>query len=89
MPAGRRRRRFRERDRDPARVAAVTAPVWVAHGERDTVIPADMGRAVYAAARVRGRLLLVPDAGHNDVAAVAGEDYWRWIAAALGARTSP
>ena len=72
-----------------ARVAALAAPVWVAHGERDTVIPVDMGRAVYAAARVRGRLLLVPGAGHNDVAAVAGEDYWRWIAGALGARTSP
>lgn len=67
-----------------ARVAAVTAPVSVAHGTLDGVIPVDMGRAVYAAARTKGQLLLVPGAGHNDVAAVAGDDYWRWIAAALG-----
>lgn len=67
-----------------AKVAALDAPVSVAHGERDDVIPVAMGRAVFAAAREKGQLLLVPGAGHNDVAEVAGEDYWRWLAAALG-----
>ena len=68
------------------RVAALDAPVWVVHGERDLVIPARMGRAVYAAARRKGELLLVPRAGHDDVADAAGERYWAWLARALGAK---
>lgn len=66
-----------------ARVAALELPVHVAHGERDIIVPARMGRAVHAAARRPGRLLMVPEAGHNDVAIVGGEDYWRWIGEAL------
>ena len=62
-----------------ARVATLHAPVWVAHGARDAVIPAHMGRAVHAAARVKGELLLMPSAGHNDVLDVAGGEYWRWL----------
>lgn len=66
-----------------ARVAELDAPVWVAHGARDGVIPPSMGRAVHDAARRKGELLLVPEAGHNDVAAVGGEQYDRWLDAAL------
>ena len=65
------------------RVAALEAPVWVTHGMRDRLIPAQMGRAVFAAAKVKGELLLVPDASHNDVTIVGGAEYWRWISAAL------
>jgi fermentation-respiration switch protein FrsA (DUF1100 family) len=65
------------------RVASLEAPVWVAHGTRDRLIPAQMGRAVFAAAKVKGELLLVPDASHNDVALAGGSEYWRWIRAAL------
>jgi hypothetical protein len=42
-----------------------------------------MGLEVYEAAKTKGRLLVVEEAGHNDVAAVAGDDYWRWITEAL------
>jgi fermentation-respiration switch protein FrsA (DUF1100 family) len=71
-----------------ARVAALDAPVFVAHGERDAVVPVRMGREVYAAARMKGALLLVPGAGHNDVPSVAGDAYWRWLADALAASAS-
>jgi fermentation-respiration switch protein FrsA (DUF1100 family) len=67
------------------RVASLDVPVSVAHGERDVIVPARMGTAVYAAARRKGELLVVPEAGHNDVAAVGGDDYWRWLARAVGA----
>ena len=67
------------------RVAALDAPVWVVHGERDLIIPARMGRSVYAAARQKGELLIVPRAGHNDVADAGGEEYWRWLERALRA----
>lgn len=66
-------------------VRELDAPVWVAHGERDLVVPVRMGRALHGAARVKGGLLLVPRAGHNDVAQVAGKEYWRWLAAGVGA----
>jgi pimeloyl-ACP methyl ester carboxylesterase len=66
-----------------ARVAALDCPVWVAHGDRDLVIPVGMGRQVHAAARVQGELLLVGRAGHNDVPIVAGEHYWEWLERAL------
>jgi pimeloyl-ACP methyl ester carboxylesterase len=68
----------------PAKVATLDAPVSVAHGDRDAVVPVQMGRAVHAAARVKGELLIVPGAGHNDVADVAGQKYWEWLTTALG-----
>lgn len=66
-----------------ARVAAISAPVWVAHGDRDLVVPARMGREVFAAAATRGELLMVNGAGHNDVAEVGGPAYWSWLARAV------
>lgn len=66
-----------------AKVAELTVPTWVVHGERDGVIPVQMGRAVHAAARVPGELLLVRGAGHNDVSDVAGDAYWSWLRRAL------
>jgi pimeloyl-ACP methyl ester carboxylesterase len=62
-----------------ARVQALRVPVWVAHGDRDIVVPARMGREVFEAATNRGDLLIVHGAGHNDVAEIGGFDYWRWL----------
>jgi pimeloyl-ACP methyl ester carboxylesterase len=66
-----------------AAVRSLRVPVAVAHGGRDAVVPVDMGRRVHRAAAVPGPLLIVAAAGHNDVAWHAGEEYWRWIGAAL------
>jgi pimeloyl-ACP methyl ester carboxylesterase len=67
-----------------ARVAALDAPVWVAHGLVDLIVPARMGIAVHAAARRPGELLLLERAGHNDVVEAGGARYWAWLARALG-----
>ena len=64
-------------------VATLDVPTWVAHGERDGIIPVRMGRAVHAAARVPGELLLVPGASHNDLRDVGGDAYWSWLRRAL------
>jgi fermentation-respiration switch protein FrsA (DUF1100 family) len=64
-------------------VSELEVPVSVAHGRRDRIVPFRMGLEVYEAAKRKGQLLVVEGAGHNDVAEVAGSDYWRWIAAAL------
>jgi uncharacterized protein len=65
------------------RVAELRAPVWVAHGDRDFVIPVWMGRAVFAAAKHPGALLIVPGGPHNGLSDVGGEAYWRWLERAL------
>jgi len=65
------------------KVRALDVPVSVAHGDRDVIIPLAMGRAVYDAARRKGDWLLVRGAGHNDVAAIGGDAYWRWIEGAV------
>lgn len=67
-------------------VSSIDTPVWVSHGSRDVVIPARMGRSVHAAAMRKGELLLVPGAGHNDVADAGAASYWRWLTAAVSPR---
>jgi fermentation-respiration switch protein FrsA (DUF1100 family) len=64
-------------------VAELDVPVYVAHGTRDVVVPARMGREVFAAARRPGELLIVEGAGHNDVPDLGGERYWRWLSSAV------
>ncbi len=66
-----------------ARVRDLPSAVWVAHGDRDLVIPVRMGREVFAAAAHQGELLIVHGAGHNDVADVGGRDYWSWLERAV------
>ena len=68
-----------------ARVAELRAPVWVAHGAMDAVVPVRMGRQVFAAARRPGALLVVDAAGHNRVPERGGARYWRWVGSALEA----
>ena len=65
------------------RVRELTVPVWVAHGTRDRVVPVHMGKEVFESAAVKGELLLVPGAGHNDVAERAPDEYWHWLRLAV------
>jgi uncharacterized protein len=64
-------------------VSTLDVPVSVVHGRRDRIIPFKMGVEVYEAAKRKGQLLLVEGAGHNDVAEIAGKEYWRWMVEAL------
>jgi pimeloyl-ACP methyl ester carboxylesterase len=66
-----------------ARVRQTDVPVHVAHGDRDIVIPVRMGLAVYQAARTKGELLQLPDAGHNDIVVRGGAAYWQWLEQAV------
>jgi fermentation-respiration switch protein FrsA (DUF1100 family) len=68
-------------------VAGLDIPVAVAHGKRDRIVPFRMGMEVYNAVRIKGPLLVVDGAGHNDIPAVAGVRYWSWVSVALSAGT--
>ena len=71
-------------------VAALNAPVSVAHGDRDRLIPSRMGHAVFESAKIKGKWLLVPDGSHNDVEQNGGDAYWDWLVTALEPlRTTP
>jgi fermentation-respiration switch protein FrsA (DUF1100 family) len=72
-----------------ARVRVLDAPVWVAHGDRDIVVPVWMGREVFSAAKAKGELLIVHGARHSDVPEVGGEAYWDWLTRAVGALPAP
>lgn len=61
----------------------IDVPIWIAHGARDWLVPVSMGRELFARTRVPGELLVVHDAGHNDVDQIGGDSYWRWVSAAL------
>jgi fermentation-respiration switch protein FrsA (DUF1100 family) len=41
-------------------------PVFVAHAERDTIVPLEHGRTLFAAASGQKEFLLIPKADHND-----------------------
>jgi fermentation-respiration switch protein FrsA (DUF1100 family) len=64
-------------------VSHLDVPVSVAHGKRDRIVPFRMGVEVYNAAKRKGQLLLLENAGHNDVADIGGEEYWGWLKAAI------
>ncbi len=66
-----------------AAVSTLDVPVSVVHGRLDRIIPFKMGVEVYEAAKRKGQLLLVEGAGHNNVAEIAGKEYWGWITEAL------
>lgn len=54
------------------RIRGVRAPVLVIHGDHDVQIPVAQGIALYDAANDPRRLVIVPGAGHEDIAAVMG-----------------
>lgn len=58
-------------------ISDVHCPVLVMHGLADNTIPAWHGKELFAAAHEPKQFLWVPGAGHDDLAWVAGDAYWR------------
>jgi fermentation-respiration switch protein FrsA (DUF1100 family) len=52
--------------RSDERIAKVTAPVLIVHGDRDRTVPFAFGEGLYALVRSPKRFLRLPGAGHND-----------------------
>lgn len=53
----------------------VSVPVFVAHGARDRTIPVEQGYKLYASAHEPKRLVIIPEAGHNNLVATGGREY--------------
>jgi pimeloyl-ACP methyl ester carboxylesterase len=61
------------------KVPHLKVPVLFIHGTADTTVPAFMSQDLYAAARDIKKLLLVSEAGHNNVAEIARCEYFQAV----------
>lgn len=57
-------------------IRKVTIPLLVLHGDRDTVVPVEHGRQVFAAALEPKQFYLIAGADHNDTYITGGEAYY-------------
>lgn len=58
------------------RLREIHRPVLVIHGDRDSIVPLQMGRMVFAAAHPPKDLYIVTGADHNDLVFVGGTPYF-------------
>lgn len=58
-----------------SKIQSLQIPLLLIHGDDDLVIPAQMSQVLFEAATVPKKLLLVPGAGHSNVASVSGDRY--------------
>ena len=61
------------------RLREVHVPVLVLHGERDSMIPFELGRAVFDAANEPKQFSAIPGADHNDLHLAGGENYYQTL----------
>lgn len=71
------------------RLRHISAPILVIHGDRDTIVPLEMGKQVFEAAKDPKSFYLVTGADHNDLYQVGGRPYFerlkRFIEGVVGA----
>lgn len=58
-----------------SKIQTLRVPLLVIHAERDEVVPLEMGKQLFEAAREPKRFFLVSGAHHNDTTTVGGERY--------------
>jgi fermentation-respiration switch protein FrsA (DUF1100 family) len=69
-----------ERYDSASRIARISAPLLILHGERDTVVPVAMGRRLYELAREPKKIVVFPNGHHSDLDQHGAVDVMRtWI----------
>jgi fermentation-respiration switch protein FrsA (DUF1100 family) len=58
------------------KIDKLKVPLLIIHGTDDEIIPVDMGRRLFAAARDPKELFIIPGAHHNDTYLVGGKPYF-------------
>lgn len=81
--------RLRGRFNSLGRIGGVRAPKLFIHGDRDDIVPWELGRRLYEAAPGPKSWLSLPGAGHNDTYLVGGEVYFRAIREFLDSLPAP
>ena len=62
------------------RMPALSLPKLIIHGDQDTVIPLDLGREVFDAAKPPKSFHLIPGASHNNTYRIGGTSYFQLFA---------
>lgn len=57
------------------RLADIHAPILIIHGDRDDIVPIDLGRQVYEAAPEPKSLYVIEGADHNNTYIIGGRSY--------------
>ena len=61
------------------KIARLTSPLLVIHGQRDAIVPHRMGKELFDRAPQPKSFHSIAGAGHNDTYGVGGAHYWqRW-----------
>ncbi len=58
---------IKDRFRSDQRIARVSAPLLMLHGERDSIVPISFGERLFALARAPKRMVRFPQGGHVDL----------------------
>jgi len=66
------------------KIRNVHAPILIAHGTRDEVVPFEMGQRLFAAASEPKRFYAIEGAGHNDIFEVGGDTYLQQLKTFVG-----
>lgn len=59
-----------------SKIGSVQSPLMVIHGERDDIVPIDMGQELFAAANEPKRFYTIENASHNDTYLAGGNAYF-------------
>jgi len=62
-----------------SKISRLEMPILLIHGTEDKTVPSWMSESLYNAAKVPKKLLIVPEAGHNNVAKISGEKYLQTV----------
>lgn len=58
-----------------SKVESLQVPVLFIHGTDDRVVPVEMSQRLFAATQAPKQLVLIPEAGHDDVSSTGGDRY--------------
>ncbi len=67
---------FRTKYDTLSKIKSITVPLLILHGDRDEVVPFEMGKLLYEAANEPKRFHTIRGASHNDTYIVGGEEYF-------------
>lgn len=81
-------RLLRDRFASIDQISRVRCPVLVVAGDRDTIVPPEQSRRLYAAAPEPKRFVVIPGADHNDVALLTGQALLNEVAGFLRSAVS-
>ncbi len=65
-------------------IVQVRVPILFFHGDKDSIVPIELGRKLFEAAPNPKEFVVIPGAGHNDTYFVGGQDYFQKIESFFG-----